>query len=461
MSGLIIDLRESDKLYTLKDIIPITSNNDIRLSVISRRLINLNIFDDFRFLIKLNQRAPFFKEFSLYDNGFILAGGSVINILMGIDHINDFDLFPIFHNSKSIEQSITNLINHLKEFISQPNYLKIIKTKQALTLAYAEDDYKFKIQIICGIDIDFILRPKIQSILNILYNVCKLDEHYDLILNIDYSIDNSTPDLTPDTKIDYNDSVLEFVKHKKSDELRLAMCKHILDRFDIGASQVAWNGKSILMTKLGKFAIEYKSIIFDNKTYSVSTNYRIMKYQDRGFNLILPNANDRLLHLLPFIYIYQNGDIRLKGNNNKNHSIKKSNYIANDYHFINNNIIINNFINFCSNKLDCIIIINEYVYKINEIYLIIIKSIKKELKQKKYQKLELIFNKDILINLLFKEFNENLIKDILLDKLNLFINYMKTANFNLIHQVGDFNDLFDKRGIELKEWYGDAYISRN
>ena len=463
----VIDLRKSVKLYTLKDIV--IENEVVNLinaghfgCVKARKFITQTIYNNIDFEIELDRLAPFLKGFSLEDNGFILAGGSVINILMGINHINDFDIFPVFHNSKSIEQSITNLVFHLENYLkiqyfSEQPCLKIIKTKYALTIISEKSN--FKIQIICGIDIDFILKPKIESMLDILYNVCKLDETFDLELNIDIKIEGSKKLFAK--PLDYNNSKLNYVKLKKRKELGLEMCKHILDGFDIGASQVAWDGNSILMTELGKFAIEYKSIIFDNKTYSKNTNFRITKYYNRGFNLFLPNTNSKLFSVLPFLNIdNMRGYISLKFNANQHNKIKISNYENYEYNLcVYNCINIDNFINFClndSNLNDKNLNNKDLNNKdLSQLYYIIIENIKKELKEKKYNKIIKIFNKHISLKLISEKFNENLIKNILINKLNKF---METINFSLIHQASNFNELFDKKGIELAKWYGKAFI---
>ena len=465
MLSKFIDLSDSTQLYNLKDVVLNTPAIDSiykGITIIKNkrvvRDINLLIRDDLQFSNALNKKAPFFRGFSLYDNGFMLAGGSVCNIIMGIEYIKDFDLFPIFHNKETIDQSITNLIIHLKKYLKEnDSKLEIIKTKQALTIIYPSSIHSFEIQVICGIDIDFILKPKLEPILDILYNVCKLDETYGLEATIDI---NTEPNSTILTKtLDYDNSKLNYVKYMKRKELGLKMCKHILDRFDIGASQIAWDGNNIIMTKLGKFAIEYKSIIFNNKTYSKSTDFRITKYYERGFSLILLNTIPSLLEHLPNIRVVSNQYQYMYVSSNKSGiSIKSSNYDSYEYQFLKGGIILHNFINFCINKFDSIVI-TENKYHFDDVYLILLDCIKRELKQKKYGKISHIFDTNSLIDIMFKEFDENKIKDILTDKIIKFITYMKTANFNIIHQVNDFNDLFDKRGIELEKWYGEAFIS--
>ncbi len=63
----------------------------------------------------------------------------------------------------------------------------------------------------------------------------------------------------------------------------------ILYGFDLGSSAVAFNGKNLSFSVLGKFAFEYCANIIDTTRRSKSYEHRIEKYLRRGFNVIMPN----------------------------------------------------------------------------------------------------------------------------------------------------------------------------
>jgi len=62
----------------------------------------------------------------------------------------------------------------------------------------------------------------------------------------------------------------------------------ILHGFDIGSSAVGYNGRIVYFTSLSKFSFEYIANIIDPSRRSTTYEKRIMKYHDRGFQIILP-----------------------------------------------------------------------------------------------------------------------------------------------------------------------------
>jgi hypothetical protein len=65
----------------------------------------------------------------------------------------------------------------------------------------------------------------------------------------------------------------------------------IIHGFDIGSCCVAFDGKEVYFTSMGKFAYEYGFNIVMTDRISPTYEYRLKKYFKRGFGIILPNFN--------------------------------------------------------------------------------------------------------------------------------------------------------------------------
>ncbi|KAL0238374.1 hypothetical protein GEMRC1_012847 [Eukaryota sp. GEM-RC1] len=74
--------------------------------------------------------------------------------------------------------------------------------------------------------------------------------------------------------------------------LRLYSSKsEILHGFDLGSSQVGFDGKQLYTTTLGKLSYTYMINIVDPSRRSTSYEYRLGKYLKRGFKIVLPNLD--------------------------------------------------------------------------------------------------------------------------------------------------------------------------
>jgi hypothetical protein len=62
----------------------------------------------------------------------------------------------------------------------------------------------------------------------------------------------------------------------------------IIHGFDLGSCACAFDGKSIVLTSLGKFCIKNRVNIVDTTRRSLSYEYRLSKYFQRGFAIVLP-----------------------------------------------------------------------------------------------------------------------------------------------------------------------------
>lgn len=65
----------------------------------------------------------------------------------------------------------------------------------------------------------------------------------------------------------------------------------ILHGFDLGSSAVGFDGEQVYLTSLGKFCYEHSCNIIDTTRRSTTYEYRLEKYFNRGFNIVLPSLN--------------------------------------------------------------------------------------------------------------------------------------------------------------------------
>lgn len=65
----------------------------------------------------------------------------------------------------------------------------------------------------------------------------------------------------------------------------------VLHGFDLGSSAVGFDGDQVYLTSLGKFCYEHSCNIIDTSRRSTTYEYRLEKYFNRGFNIVLPSLN--------------------------------------------------------------------------------------------------------------------------------------------------------------------------
>ena len=101
------------------------------------------------------------------------------------------------------------------------------------------------------------------------------------------------------THIKLNRNVIELnLKISKYDTVKVQVILSVYDSisqiihgFDIGSSSVAFDGKEVYFTSIGKFAYECGFNIVDTDRRSTTYEYRLKKYLKRGFGIIVPNLN--------------------------------------------------------------------------------------------------------------------------------------------------------------------------
>lgn len=96
----------------------------------------------------------------------------------------------------------------------------------------------------------------------------------------------------------------------------------VLYSFDLGASAMAWDGEDVYLSEAGSFALRRRANILWLPARNGSYEYRLEKYFDRGFDLILPELDEEIalegeLHIieLPYLRISGAGSIEERGCN--------------------------------------------------------------------------------------------------------------------------------------------------
>jgi len=74
--------------------------------------------------------------------------------------------------------------------------------------------------------------------------------------------------------------------------LRLYKTKsEVLHGFDLGSSAIGFDGQEVYLTSLGKYCYEHSCNIVDTTRRSTTYEYRLEKYFNRGFNIVIPNLD--------------------------------------------------------------------------------------------------------------------------------------------------------------------------
>ena len=103
-----------------------------------------------------------------------------------------------------------------------------------------------------------------------------------------------------DIKVTDDDLHMEFVRTKNTLTLNgkyqvifriYTSVSEILHGFDLGSSAIGFNGYEVRFTSLGLFAYEYLCNIVDTTRRSTSYEHRLLKYLDRGFEIICPDMD--------------------------------------------------------------------------------------------------------------------------------------------------------------------------
>ncbi|QGR53919.1 hypothetical protein [Moumouvirus maliensis] len=188
-----------------------------------------------KFSEEFYKKYPFLKNVNM-DN-LLIAGGSVSNIIRGDKSSGDIDFFVYGLNTKKatkrVEQWLLDIL--VRNNIEKESDNKSNDPKEKNR--YIIDEYK----------------------------IIKNKSSISILIDDDYKVQ------------------LIFRLYKSISE--------ILHGFDLGSSAVGFDGKQVYFTSLGKFCHEYSCNIIDTTRRSTTYEYRLIKYFNRGFNIVLPKLN--------------------------------------------------------------------------------------------------------------------------------------------------------------------------
>ncbi|XWV26369.1 hypothetical protein QJ857_gp0704 [Tupanvirus soda lake] len=225
---------------------------------------------------KFNKNYPFLKNINM--KNLLIAGGFVSNIIRGVkNYDSDIDFFVY---GLTPEQATSRIKEWLLDIIKPKNPKENINNDEDENEDENDEDD----------DDNYNNDLKRTNKNNNTSNKNEEDIHkignYKLIRN-----KNSITVFLEDKEIKIQ---LIFRLYKTISE--------ILHGFDLGSSAVGYDGSDVYFTSLGKFCHEYSCNIIDTTRRSTTYEYRLKKYFDRGFNIVLPKLNISELRTAYFKY---------------------------------------------------------------------------------------------------------------------------------------------------------------
>lgn len=193
-------------------------------------------------------RKKYSKYFSKvnFDN-ILIGGGCVIGTLLQTNWDSDVDIFMYGLSVEQANAKLVELIGQIYDSYQSANLT-------SLTKKLHEEDT----------DIKSMTREEIAGLLADKVEIMNIRNKHCLSLTFGY-----------DQKIQ-----IIFRLYKSKSE--------ILHGFDLGSSAIGYDGTNVYFTSLGKFSYEYLANIVDTTRRSTTYELRLMKYFDRGFQIILP-----------------------------------------------------------------------------------------------------------------------------------------------------------------------------
>lgn len=214
--------------------------------------------DSSRFLEKFTELYPFFEHVSLDD--IAISGGCVVDILLGKTPANDIDLYYVATGTKTLEDRI-------KEFLTQI-YGAIEQGWKKLT---AEDCEVYNVR--AG-------NARIEKVKDSLL-VTKFKGVYTIKLSAKGTLPRGTAIL------------LERVAGKVP-VIQISQCESLEEHMksvDIACTAIAFFNDELYFSSDAKFAMESGTFVVDDTNNSMIYNERVIKYFNKGFDIILPGLD--------------------------------------------------------------------------------------------------------------------------------------------------------------------------
>jgi hypothetical protein len=214
-----------------------------------------------------------------HQDNILFAGGSLSNLILNNTKDNDIDIFIYGLSEEEANLKVLSILNNIIDNITNAN----------------EDKYNKEVEAKKG---GFVYKTELKYYTTKNNNVLTL--------------------------------VVESPKAMKYQVIfRLySSISEVLHGFDLGSSAIGFDGRKLYFTSLSKFSYEFRANIFDNTRRSTSYEHRLQKYFNRGFAIILPHLNLKMM---------------LNGNDNLDYNIEtvcKMPFMTFTYDKIINNIIV-------------------------------------------------------------------------------------------------------------------------
>lgn len=115
---------------------------------------------------------------------------------------------------------------------------------------------------------------------------------------------------------------------------RYTSISEVIHSFDIGASAVAFDGQSVWLTNLARFAYEYGYNIVDPSRRSPSYEYRFNKYYEKGFGLIFPKLKIEKVAKFTLFTLFKSNEFELAMRHYYHVYEEISDYLREEYHYV-------------------------------------------------------------------------------------------------------------------------------
>lgn len=269
----------TDDVYFLNDL---KVDTDWKFDVPTLAKYNVSEYKTRKYTTNINEfKDKFYKKYRVLKNvdmtNLLVAGGAIRSVLLD-QHTNDIDIFVYGINdpytaTRRIERFISEMQHHMNK-IKTGVYLEEELARYNLT----DDTNKTK------------------------YQQEKDKEMMDKIKK-----DKTITDKNMETKIVamYNGNTITLMLDNIKMQLILRLyhtASEIIHGFDLGSSAVGFDGENVLFTTLSKFCYENMVNIFDGTRRSTTYEFRLVKYFDHGFNIVLPNLDIKKLKTSYFKY---------------------------------------------------------------------------------------------------------------------------------------------------------------
>lgn len=195
-----------------------------------------------------------FSEFDM--TGMVVAGGAVSSVLTG-QEINDIDVFLVGLTNAQCMTKIQALAAHLADYWKKSgNTMMVYRTERCISFRKGEHVavmHPVPITQSVGTQMQTLIIPTISAAAFLVFTTNK---------------------------------VIQVVFARPYNTI-----SEVLHGFDLGSSAVAWDGKKVYYSSLGKLAFEYGVNVLDLTRRRPSYEHRIEKYFQRGFSLVLPDLD--------------------------------------------------------------------------------------------------------------------------------------------------------------------------